>query len=106
MQGWHPTRGGHFHPTLFAALGEGSDVIQAIKLLSQCIYEMHIMTNTQNNFKILHDDPLLTSDPVFSKITMVGEREEVVNGLSHQFVNNERIDHSGKNIQVAFHKVG
>jgi hypothetical protein len=64
------------------------------------------MTNTQNNFKILHDGPLLTSDPVFSKITMVWEREEVVYGLLHQFVNNERIDHGGKNVQVAFREVG
>lgn len=67
---------------------------------------MHITMNTQNNFKILHDDPLLTSDPVLSEITMVGEREEVIYGLLHQSVNNERSDHSGENIRVAFREAG
>lgn len=106
MQGWHPTREGHFHLTLFAALGEGSDVIQVIALLESEHIREHIVTNIQNNFKILHDGPLLTSDPVLGEITMVGECEEVIYSLLHQFVNNERIDHGGKNVQVAFREVG
>jgi hypothetical protein len=67
---------------------------------------MHITTNAQNIFKILHDGPLLRSDLVLSKITMVGEREEVIYGLLYQFVNNERISHGGKNVQVAFREGG
>jgi hypothetical protein len=44
---------------------------------------MYITTNTQDEFKVLHDDPLLRSDPVLGKITIVGQREEVIYGLSH-----------------------
>jgi hypothetical protein len=106
MQGWRPTREGHFHLTLFAALSEGSDVIQVITLLESEYIRGNIMTNTQYNFEILHDGPLLTSDPVLGEITMVGECEEVIYSLLHQFVNNERIDHGGKNVQVTFRKVG
>ena len=85
MQVWRPTREGSFHLTSLSALGEGSDVIQIIKLdeSAEYIRKMHIMTNTQDKFKVLHDDPLLRSDPVLSKVAIVGQHEEVIYGLSH-----------------------
>ena len=67
---------------------------------------MHITTNTQDKFKVLHDDPLLRSDSVLGKITIVGQRKEVIYGLSHRFVNSEKLIMVEKSIQVAFREVG
>jgi hypothetical protein len=67
---------------------------------------MHITTNTQDKFKVLHDNPLLRSDPVLSKVAIVGQREEVIYGLSHRFVNSKEIDRGKKSIRVAFREVG
>ena len=60
--------------------------------------------NAQDKFKILHDSPLLRSDPVLGKIAIVGEREEVIYGLPCRFVNNERIDHGRKAYRAHFAK--
>src|ERR1700761_7426333 len=98
MQGWRLTREGSFHLTSLSALSEGSDVIQIIKLheSAEYIQKMPITTNAQDKFKVLHDDPLLRSDPVLSKVAIVGQHKEVIYGLSHRFVNSEEIDHGKK----------
>ena len=45
---------------------------------------MYMTTNTQNKLQILQDNPLLTSDPVLSKIPMVRDCEKIIYHLLHQ----------------------
>jgi hypothetical protein len=69
--------------------------------------DAYIMTNTQNIFNVLHDGPLLLTDLVLREFTTVGFCKEVIYGLRHHFVNNDRlITVTGNNVRVAVREVG
>jgi hypothetical protein len=64
----------------------GHDLLHVVRdlqiiLSEHNLYQIDIMTNTQNHFKISHYYPFLRSNPVFGKIAVVRESEEVVHSL-------------------------